>query len=308
MLPKSDTFPFVVPLKGGERALAVQFRPATIDELLATQNLLAEGLGRAISRLLSACTVTVDDPGPWRAPGTEAVALDWARVPSGIRMQALFRLRFGSRREGHRIQADLVCPHCAAAEAPFSVIVDARPIEEGGELLWYSPLEPLAVLEAITTGAPLPATVGGAAVQLRPPSGLFESKLEDEFRVMRQARKASDEPEVLRREGQFRAQAMRIATVQDVHANDLLSWVRTLSEDSYDELEAALERNEWGVELSFAARCRAGHFVQGELPFVSILVGRSQPQLQRLQEGRRAAAMAARAAQQTRTSPRESSG
>lgn len=286
------TFPFVVEGDDGNSVLFVTMRRPTIDDQFAFRAALNEGLGEATTKILTACTESVDNPGPWLArPGADsndpACGVDWARVTSGIRMQALFALKFHSKKNGHLIDVDMLCPECDKNEAQFTVVVDARAIPDG-ELLWYEPEKISAVVEAIMTSQPLQVEVGGVAVGLKPPSGEFEAVAQ---RFVKAAQGPKVSVEEIKNSTLLQAMAYKIASVDEVHVNDLQRWVRGLPEDMYDELEAAMEANDWGVELEFEATCPRGHSMVGEIPFV-YLFGRPNTAMRALRKRQRARAQA----------------
>lgn len=288
-----QTFPFVIALDNGDTVLKVTFRPPTIDDQFAFRASLGDGLGQAITKILSTCTVAVEDPGPWLAKadadGKEPpCGVDWSRVTSGIRLQALLTLKMHSKKDGHLIDVDLVCPSCKTGEDAFSVVVDSRPIPDG-ELLWFEPEDPETVVNSIVTGTPLEAEVGGIAVKVKPPSGTSELKLQESAKALRKNR-ANDDAGI-QGDVALKGRALQLATVDGVHVNDIGKWVRQLPEDYYDELEAAIEATDWGVELSFSTHCPQGHAVAGEVPFV-YLFGRPNTAMTSLRARQRERAMA----------------
>jgi len=286
------TFPFVVEGDDGSSVLSVTMRRPTIDDQFAFRAALTEGLGEATTKILTACTESVDNPGPWMVkPGADdknpAGGVDWARVTSGIRMQALFALKFNSKKDGHRIEVDMLCPECDKDEAQFTAVVDARAIPDG-ELLWYEPEEITAVVEAIVSSQPIMANIGGVKVGLKPPSGTAELAAE---RFVKTAQGPKVSVEEVKNSALLQGMAYRLASVDGVHVNDLQRWVKSLPEDEYDELEAAMEACDWGVELSFDATCPKGHSMVGEIPFV-YLFGRPNTAMRALRKRQRARAQA----------------
>jgi len=296
-----QTFPFKVTLDNGDVVLSVTLRRPTIDDQFAFRAAFSEGLGKAITGILTACTVSVEDPGPWMvkssAEGKEtACGIDWERVTSGLRMWAMLTLRIKGKEGGHLIPVELLCPMCKRGEDEFSVDVDARPIEEGGELLWFEPEDGVAVIDSIVTGAPLSAEIGGIPIKVKPPSGTTELKLQAASEALHKSRgKGEDVNEMsIQNDVALRGRALQLAAVNTeppVHPNDLGRWVKALPEDLYDELEAAIEASDWGVELSFAAKCPRGHSVAGEVPFV-YLFGRPNTAMKSLRDRQRERAKA----------------
>jgi len=271
---QQQTFPFVVKRDDGQRVLAVTLRGPTIDDQMTFHASIGDGLPAAITRILTTCTASVEDAGPWGvAPTKDAAAppactVDWARVPSGLRLQAMMTLKIHSKaQDGHKMDVDLVCGACRKEDAAFRAAVDIRSIEDGGELLWHEPDDPAAVLDAIVRGGTLPATVAGVSVQLRAPTGLGEEKIADAARNLR-GEFPTDEARAA--ELALRGRALQVAAVQDVHPNDILRWVRKLPEDAYGELEAAIEAIDWGIDLSFQVTCPHGHPMEAEVPFALI--------------------------------------
>jgi len=296
---QTQTFPFTAASAGGERLLAVTLRAPTIDDQLSFRAAAADGLATAITHTLNTCTVEVQDPGPWKTTTGALCSVDWAAVPSGIRLQAMLTLKMHSKaKDSHLADVDLVCGRCRKEDSNFRVAVNLLPIERGGELLWFDPEDPASIVDAIVGKHPIPSTVGGVAVTFHPPSGMLELRLEAQARELR---KQITEDEARGNELGLRGRALQLASVDGVHPNDHLRWVRGLPEDVYDELEAAIEANDWGIDLSFEAKCPRGHKVKGEIPFVA-LFGRPTSAVASLQERRRARART-RATENPPTSP-----
>jgi len=293
-----QTFPFKVTLDNGDVVLSVTLRRPTIDDQFAFRASFSDGLGKAITGILTACTVSVEDPGPWRVkPGSEgketSCDIDWERVTSGLRMWAMLTLRIKGKEGGHLIPVELLCPMCKRGEDEFSVDVDARPIEEGGELLWFEPEDGVAVIDSIISGTPMSAEIGGIPIKVKPPSGTTELKLQVVSKELHKSR-SKDAPvneQTISNDVSLRGRALQIASVEGQHPNDLGRWVKTLPEDLYDELEAAIEASDWGVDLSFAASCPRGHSVAGEVPFV-YLFGQPNTAMKSLRDRQRERAKA----------------
>jgi len=283
----TNTFPFVIEDDNGEPVLSVTMRQPTIEDQFAFRAALNSGLSDATTKILNTCTVSAEDPGPWLAKADAddndpACGVDWARVTSGIRMRALFALKINSKKKGHLIDVDMLCPECEKEDAGFTAVVDARPIPDG-ELLWYEPEDINAVVEAIVTNSPLMSSVGGVEIGIKPPSGTLEASAE---RFMKNARKPKVSLDEIKNQASLYGMALRLASVDGVHVNDHQRWVKQLTEDDYDELEAATDATDWGVELTFEATCPRGHLLAGEVPFV-YLFGRPNTAMKALRQRQR---------------------
>jgi hypothetical protein len=289
----TTTIPFEATLPGGGRVLAVTLRPATIAEQLVTRNKLLEGDAfGAFTAHLAACTVAVADPGRWAAaPGKDgkppACPLDWAAVPSGLRLQAAMRLRIGSDPEGHKVDVEMIDPWARREDRVFVATVDIRPIEEGGELVWYDPEDPEAVVNAIVSGDPIPVTVGPYTVRVQPPSGAQEGRFAAAIKAL--GRKSLSDAE-LQKEIEIRAKVISIASVDGEHPNDLPTWVGDLDPSLFAELEAALDTVQWGVDLAFSVEGPSKRPVAGTVPFDALLTMRPQKPAEDLRARRRARA------------------
>ncbi|MDD5542884.1 MAG: hypothetical protein PHX83_06885 [Acidobacteriia bacterium] len=293
-----QTFPFKVTLDNGDVVLSVTMRRPTIDDQLTFRAAMVNGFGKAITGILTTCTVSVEDPGVWLAKadaeGKEPpCSIDWERVTSGLRMWAMLTLKIKGKEDGHLIPVDLVCPMCKRGENEFSDKVDARPIEDGGELLWFEPDDGSAVIDSIISGTPMSAEIGGIPIKLKPQSGTIELKLQAASEALHKSRRNGVEVNEasIQNDVALRGRALQLATVDGIHVNDIGRWVKSLPEDLYDELEAAIEASDWGVELSFVKKCPRGHAVAGEVPF-EYLFGRPNAAMKSLRDRQRERAKA----------------
>lgn len=226
----------------------ITLRPLRLSE----ESILGKGgAGRqVVQKMVEACTVRVDDPGPYPSPA-------WDTMLMGDQMAALLELRCISYPSGHLYTVQGVrCPACRQAsgyEIDLKADLYRRELDEVGA-------------EHLTTGAPLTTTIDGHTVSFVLPTPETE-----------RLRERNDKQRPGRPGNRLRA---RIRAVEGIAPHDILAWLDGgdpkapypgLTMGDVDLLETAMDAHDCGYDLDMELTCPrgdCGHTFTIALPFL----------------------------------------
>lgn len=224
----------------------IALRPLRMSE----EAILAKGAGRqVVQRMVEACTVRIDDSGPYPAP-------TWDTMLMGDQMAALLELRCISYPDGDRYTVQGVrCPACRQAsgyDVNLRYDLFRRALDADG-------------CAHLATGEPLTVTIDGRVVSFVLPTPETE-----------RLRERNEKHHPGRPGNKLRS---RLKAVDGIEPHDLLAWLDGgdpqapypgLTMGDVDLMEAAMDAHDCGYDLDIDLACPrgdCGHAFTIALPF-----------------------------------------
>jgi hypothetical protein len=209
---------------------------------------------QALYKVLSACSPSVNNPGPYPALATGGRA-DWAKMLLGDRIAAMLHLRALSYRDGNIYTLEKVpCPACRERKTHTVDIFE--------QLVW-APLSPESA-ERFRAGQPFEVEIQDRKVSFGLGTGLTE-ELSDKLDRQNPGRIVAT------------SMRARILDVEGIDRRDILDWLdgcagrggkfEGLSSQEADDLRDAFDRADCGVDTDVELTCRCGNEFVMQLPF-----------------------------------------
>jgi len=227
----------------------LEFRALTIRD----ENRLASSRGKSmektLNRVISDCTVTVVDPGPYSHLSAGG-SVDWNKMLQGDRFVAMFLLRLLSYKDGDEYAFKAQCPACNRREFQTINLRDELPIQDLTD----------EARETFKNGGLFSVTVDGKEVKFRLPL------VEDTHRLEKMTEQNPDRDMAV-------AMRLRIKEVEGLEASEILDWLDggktgdPLPSQEAEVLREAFDEVDCGIDTDVEIQCRCGAFFDVSLPF-----------------------------------------
>lgn len=242
--------------------------------MFSDENILAKArksrrsqMDKILAEVMDRCTVQVADPGPYRSFLEEGKKVDWDKINSGDRIEAMLKLRMLSYKDGQFVTVpDLKC----TCRNIFSWRVDIL------EDLRWLPL-PKASIENMKQGKPFEVKIGSYIVFYILPT----AETEQRYKKMSKQYPDRDMACGLR----SRIVDVKGPDGQNIERREIMDWLDGndgrskkypgLTSEDGEELRDAMDRVDGGVDLEVTAYCDeadCGAPLRFDLPFDSIFL------------------------------------
>lgn len=188
--------------------------------------------------LLTACTVSVENPGPKTDVVNDKGELDWDKVLYGDFLAAIFALRSLSFKDGYLYDIDLNCPRCGKL---IDWQINLRLMDDDGDVVDY-PL-PDKSADVIRNGGLFEATVDSKLVKFR-------------LQTVADARYAAKTASTVNNKARATALRKRIDSVEGINeGNDIVRWLHKLEDADVQDLQDAMEGEDCGIDDEVEVHC-----------------------------------------------------
>ena len=187
--------------------------------------------------LLTACTVSVEDPGPVTDVATDG-KIDWDKALYGDFVSAVFALRKLSFKDGNMYDIDINCPKSGKR---IEWQADLRMMDDGGDIVDY--ILPDESAEILRSGGSFEATVAGKVVKFR-------------LQTVADARYAAKNAGTVNKKARATSLRRRIISVEGIsEGNDIVNWLNKLEDADVQDLQDAMEGEDCGLDDEVEILC-----------------------------------------------------